>query len=394
VEVACCVGTDRSVPSRGGSLPPTHAPLAVLVDAPASGARPNDCAPSVGSDALPESTRRDSRHEGRGGLARELPLPASVRRCVMRAFASPWTSVTAGPIDRTRALLRARAPVGSTPFDACHADPPRVVAAGRAFTTYPPTSDVPSSPAGTLETAPSVESSSHRPFRAARLTPPISRPTTRPTDACAPARSSDSAVFRLRQRRRPTGQSRSCATPVKGWRSLDSGRLPPCRLTACFRLQSEPPFVRWWTRRRLAHRFVLGFCRGPRQAVIHRGLGLAHRFHTPTCAVAWPARVMRTTGFCHCCFNLEHPCLVRSRWGRASHERNLVGSAHAARPGGVASRRSDDRAPSGFTPPRWLRGMGLGFSAFPIDPVSRLSHHPRIAGLEDLSSEAHTRDGA
>jgi len=175
-----------------------------------------DCAPSVGRDALLKTSRRDSRHEGRGGSAWELPAPASVRRCVMRAllprepalppapstepvlFYEPELPLEAHLSMLATLTLRALLPLGE-PSPRIH----------RPLTSR------------CRLRAPSKR---HHPSRArrahpcglARLTPPILRPTTRPTDACAPARSPDPAAFRLRCRRRPTGQSRSFATPVKG----------------------------------------------------------------------------------------------------------------------------------------------------------------------------------
>jgi len=141
---------------------------------------------------------------------------------------------------------RARAPVGNTPFDVCHADPPRVVAAGRAFTTKFRRRLTSScrlwAPSDRYH--PSRACRTCRSHEHARLTPPAFRPTTHPANACAFVRCSDSAAFRRRHRRRPTGQSRSYVTPVKGWRSLDPGRLPPYRLTACFRLRSGAPCIR------------------------------------------------------------------------------------------------------------------------------------------------------
>ena len=68
----------------------------------------------------------------------------------MRALLPREPALRPAPSTEPARVLDARAPVGSTPFDVCHADPPRVVTAGRAFTTNdPPTSDVPLSLAGT-----------------------------------------------------------------------------------------------------------------------------------------------------------------------------------------------------------------------------------------------------
>jgi hypothetical protein len=118
-------------------------------------------------------------------------------------------------------------------------------------------------------------------------------------------------------------------------------------------------------RRRLAHRFVLGFGRGPRQAGVHGGLGLAHRFHTKACADAWPLRAMRTTGFCHLLLQSRAPVprslSMRSRLARTESRRFRTRRPpwRSCLPSG------DDRAPGGFTPPRWLWGTRRGFSAVP-----------------------------
>jgi hypothetical protein len=136
----CCVGTSRSAPFRSNhsynsGWPLTHAPLAVRLASPASGdsrsrtARHRLAVMSVTIDPS------DSRHQSRGGSAWELPTPASVRRSVMRALLPRESTLQSIPSTEPVFCLGIRAPVGSTPYDVCHADPPRVVTAGRAFTT-------------------------------------------------------------------------------------------------------------------------------------------------------------------------------------------------------------------------------------------------------------------
>jgi hypothetical protein len=197
--------------------PPTHAPLAARFVSRFR--RSNRGLRVIGwQRCLPSPAHRDSRHEDRGGSTRELASPASVRRSVMRASFPREPALRPTPSTEPLRCLAARAPVGNTPFDVCHADPPRVVTAGRAFTTkFPPTSDVLLSLAGTPNR--------HHPVRArrtrrsrdrARLTPTISRPPTHPTAACATAGSSGPVAFRRRLRREPARQDRSYATPVKG----------------------------------------------------------------------------------------------------------------------------------------------------------------------------------
>jgi len=139
----CCVGTSRLAPFLATPWSPTHTPLAVRFDFPASGIRTANCASSVGSDAHRDRPRMIRVMRVVEGLERELASPASVRRCVMRALRPRESILRPTPSTEPALFLEARAPVGSTSFDACHADPPRVVAAERAFTTNPPTSDIP-----------------------------------------------------------------------------------------------------------------------------------------------------------------------------------------------------------------------------------------------------------
>lgn len=134
----------------------------------------------------------------------------------------------------------------SASFDACHADPPRVVTAGRAFTTiFPPTSDVPC-----RSQAPSAATMRRElVVRAALAIAPDLRRwcyhhrLDRKT-ACATFGSSGSVAFRRRIRREPACQSRTCALAVKRLRSLDPERLPPYRpFRACTRKPRRPEFV-------------------------------------------------------------------------------------------------------------------------------------------------------
>jgi len=103
------------------------------------------------------------------------------------------------------------------------------------------------------------------------------------------------------------------------------------------------------------------------------------------------------------CFNLEHSCLVRSRRDRVSRPRTLSDSAAAARPGGVASRRTFDRAPSVFTTPGWLWWIDawcllltrtwrrfLPPRSSSIEPVTRLSRRSDAPAYESLRIGPHT----
>ena len=103
----------------------------------------------------------------------------------MRASFSREPILRPTPSTEPALFLEARAPVENTPFDACHADPPRVVAAGRAFTTkFPPTSDVPFVARRHPQPAPSGESSSYAPLSRSRpTTPTVSRPPTHPNES-------------------------------------------------------------------------------------------------------------------------------------------------------------------------------------------------------------------
>jgi len=89
----------------------------------------------------------------------------------MRASFPREPALRPTPSTEPARFLDARAPVGNTPFDVCHADPPRVVTAGRAFTTkFPPTSDVLFVACRHPQPAPSGESSSHAPLSRSRPT--------------------------------------------------------------------------------------------------------------------------------------------------------------------------------------------------------------------------------
>jgi hypothetical protein len=70
-----------------------------------------NCASSVGSDVLLESTQRDSRHEGRGGSAWELPPPASVRQSVTRALLPRESTLRPTPSTEPGLFLRAELPL-------------------------------------------------------------------------------------------------------------------------------------------------------------------------------------------------------------------------------------------------------------------------------------------
>jgi len=311
-----------------------------------------DCAPSVGRDALPETTRRDSRHEGRGGSARELPAPASVRRCVMRALlprepASPPAPSTEPvlfyepelPLEAhlsmlatltLRALLPLREPS------------PRI--------HRPLTSTL--SPVGTLATAPSVESSSHTPLRVC--------PTYA---ACLATCDSTNECLRTRQKLRP--RRLSTALTEKTHRPEPLLRHPRKGVTQP-RL-GTPSTVS--TDRLLAP---------ATRAIVNSYLNTTMT-RTPFHPGLWP---WAASGGCpqrpRTSAQVSHTalrrCVARTRDAydrflpstasisstRASFVLDEVaprsngiffGSARAARPGGVASLRSDDRAPGGFTPP-------------------------------------------
>ena len=164
----------------------------------------------------------------------------------MRALLPREPALRPTPSTEPARCLDARAPVGSTPFDVCHADPPRVVTAGRAFTTNdPPTSDVPLSLAGTPNR--------HHPVRARRTRRSRDRARLRrrcyhrrlfQKTACATSRSSGSAAFRRRLRREPARQARTCATAVKRRRSHEPERLPPYRPSSSLHPKTTPPRIR------------------------------------------------------------------------------------------------------------------------------------------------------
>jgi len=161
----------------------------------------------------------------------------------MRALLSRESILRPIPFTEPVLFLEARAPGESATFVACHADPPRVVTAGRAFTTiFPPTSDVrvarrhPRPP-------PCGESSSYAPLSRSRPTYADDLAITDSSNRqlAPPTRSSGSVVFPRRIRREPACQSRTCAPAVKRLRSQGSERLPPYRPDASLHPHPTPP---------------------------------------------------------------------------------------------------------------------------------------------------------
>jgi hypothetical protein len=130
--------------------------------------------------------------------------------------------------------------------------------------------------------------------------------------------------------------------------------------------------------------FRLGFCRGPRQAVIHGGFRLVPGLTLTAlrrCALlARDAcdRLLPSTASIsstRVSFVLRRP--------RGSRLRTFSASVCATCPGGVASRRTSDRAPSGFTPPRWLRCIDA--LAFVLARASRRILPWRSSSIESVS---------
>jgi hypothetical protein len=161
----------------------------------------------------------------------------------MRALLSRESILRPTPSTEPVLFLEARAPVESASFDACHADPPRVVTAGRAFTTIcrrPLTFRVARRhpQAATMRRELVVRA-------ALAIAPDLRRwcyhhRLDRKT-ACATFGSSGSVAFRRRIRREPACQSRTCALAVKRLRSLDPERLPPYRPDVSLHPRPTPP---------------------------------------------------------------------------------------------------------------------------------------------------------
>jgi hypothetical protein len=161
----------------------------------------------------------------------------------MRALLSRESTLRSIPSTEPVLFLEARAPGESATFVACHADPPRIVTAGRAFTTiFPPTSDVPCR----SQAPPTATMRRELVVRAALAIAPDLRRwcyhhrLDRKT-ACATFGSSGSVAFRRRIRREPACQSRTCALAVKRLRSLDPERLPPYRPVMSLHPRPTPP---------------------------------------------------------------------------------------------------------------------------------------------------------
>jgi len=113
-----CVGTGRLAPIRGGALAADSRATRNHVDSPASGASKRRLR-VIGWQWCPSSidpawfASRGSRRIG--VVVSQASFGTTVRDA---CFASPWIGLATNPIDRTRVLLRTRAPVGDTPFDA------------------------------------------------------------------------------------------------------------------------------------------------------------------------------------------------------------------------------------------------------------------------------------
>jgi len=303
----------------------------------------------------------------------------------MRASSPRESALRPTPSTEPVLFLRTRAPVGDAPFDAFARWPSARCC--RWESLHHETTDLwhPLSPAGTLDR--------HHPPRACRvcrfhehprLTPPISRPTTHPTNACAPARSSDPVAFRRRFRRRPTRPEPLLRHPSEGMTQPRLG-MPSTVSTN----RELAPVVRnaaysELNRTTLRTPFRLGFCRGPRQAVIHGGFRLVPGLTLTAlrrCALlARDAcdRLLPSTASIsstRVSFVLRRP--------RGSRLRTFSASVCATCPGGVASRRTSDRAPSGFTPPWWLRCIDA--LAFVLARASRRILPWRSSSIESVS---------
>jgi hypothetical protein len=154
---------------------------------------------------------------------------------------SPRESTLRSTIDRTRALFTSMGSRWRHNFRcSCTLTLRALLPLGELSPRNPPTSDVPcrlQAPSfGTIrrELVAHVAFTSAPDLRCEPCDPQLDqRMLAHPPEAPTPPPFNDVAGKDLH------GQSRSYATPVKGWCSLDSRHLPPYRLIACFRLQSE-----------------------------------------------------------------------------------------------------------------------------------------------------------
>jgi len=315
-----------------------------------------DCASSFGSDVLHiDPAWFASRGSRRIGV---VVSQASFGTTVHDArFVSPWIGLATDPIDRTRALFTNPSSRWRRTFRCfCTLTLRALLPLGELSPRNPPTSDIPcrlqapSDDTIRRELVARVVFTSvpdlRRRSRDRRL---IQRMLAHPPEAPTPSPFDDVSGEDLH------GQSRSYATPVKGWCSLDSGRLPPYRLIACFRLRSEMPWIRSWTNRHFAHLFVLALAMGRVRAVCHGGFRLACRLQTSPCDGAWPSRVMYAIGFCHQLLQSRAP-VPRSFFDEIAsraHGFLRIPRSPPTLPE-FCSLQMSDRAPSVFTTPRWL----------------------------------------
>jgi len=339
---------------------------------PASGDRTADCASSVGSDARSESSQRDSRHEGREGSARVLAC-ASFGTTVRDACpASPSNDLAIARIDRTRAFFRCASSRWKHAFrrlprwpsarccrwESLHHEKFRRPLTSPVACRHP-------------RTAPSVGSSSYAPLSRSRpTTPPVLRPTTRSARSLAtPPNAPDPPPFDAVSEEDLHGQSRTGATPVRGWRSLDSERLPPYRPSrACARESKRPEFgdehegaSHTVSPLDLAPDHVSVVCQGaPR---------LACRIHTSSCDATCPTR------------DDAYDRLLPSTASISSTRVSLA-------PDAIESHRT----PSGFTPPAWLEWRIVGVPTF-LDLLPCLSRLLRCAGLRISPQRPTHREG-
>jgi len=153
-------------------------------------------------------------------------------------------------------------------------------------------------------------------------------------------------------------------------------------------------------------RSPLDFAEGRVSAVYPRVLRLACRIHASSCDAARSARVMRTIGFCHQLLQSRAPVSrsfsVRSRLALAETFLRRVWIPHAPPDLMSCLRRSNDRAPGGFTPPRWLRWIDARAFVSPrsrwrvvppappsIEPMSCLSRLRGVPACESLRRGSH-----
>jgi len=273
-------------------------------------------------------------------------------------FVSPLIGLATDPIDRTRALLRTRAPVGDAPFDAFARWPSARCCRWESLhheIHRPLTSPV---ACRHPRSAPSAESLSRASFSRACPTYADDLATADSTNEC----------LRTRQKLRPrrlsttlpekTHKARAALTPPQWRDDAASTRDAFHHIDWSHAFACDPKCSEFGVEHEnTSHTLSFpALAMGRVSAVCHGGLKLVLGLPAPPCSVACSLHVMRTIGFCH--LLLQSRALVpRSLSMRSRLAPTDSFGFRLRRPPWkeLPPRRTNDRAPSVFTTPWWLR---------------------------------------